>query len=211
MIITTMAVAQNNSIFSGGSADGFAMVTTGPIDIPLPIELVYFTANRSNNVVETTWETASEFNSDYFLVQRSADGIIFEELLRVEGSGNSNTSKKYSTIDEMPLMGSSFYRLKQIDFNGNYVYSKTVNVIFKKEDSIVIISKYFIDLNGFTPMDNLIIKTIDISGKELYSNNVTTDSNGHYALINNNVADGSYIISVISTRDIKNYKFIMFN
>ncbi len=98
--------------------------------LALPVVLSYFFARldeEEENVV-IKWETASETNSDYFDVERSADGIHFEKLTRVTAMGNSTTSNLYSELDESPLMGTSYYRLKQVDFDSSYTYSSIESV-----------------------------------------------------------------------------------
>ncbi len=101
----------------------------------LPIKLNYFRAelNKSNKV-DLAWSTASEVNNDHFTIERSADGENFEELLRKPGAGNSSTTKYYSSSDEEPLPGYSYYRLKQTDIDGRCVYSETQTVHNKLKD-----------------------------------------------------------------------------
>jgi hypothetical protein len=84
----------------------------------LPVELVQFTVNGMNYTNSVEWSTASEINNDYFNVERSADGINFEPIGKVEGAGNSSTKMNYAWIDFNPLSGVSYYRLVQNDFDG---------------------------------------------------------------------------------------------
>jgi hypothetical protein len=97
---------------------------------PLPIELVSFTAkvNATNEVV-LDWITAIEINNDFFTIERSTDGVNFEEVTRVNGAGSSNVSHNYSTLDENPENGLSYYRLKQTDFDGAFEYSSITSVV----------------------------------------------------------------------------------
>ncbi len=96
---------------------------------PLPIQLVSFTAklNRSG-LVELTWVTATEVNNDFFSVERSIDGINFEEILQVKGAGNTNRTLSYKAVDGNPLTGVSYYKLKQTDYDGTFTYSNVVSV-----------------------------------------------------------------------------------
>jgi hypothetical protein len=102
-----------------------------PLITPLPVELVYFTATVQGGSVSLYWLTASEDNNSHFEVERSADGETFVSLGRVEGNGTSSRSIKYSYGDDNPLAGTSYYRLKQVDFNGEFAYSKVVAVSAK--------------------------------------------------------------------------------
>jgi len=108
----------------------------------LPVELSLFQANAFKNTVRLDWTTSTEINNDYFTVERSVDGITFEELSRVKGAGTSTELNKYSYVDDYPLNGRSFYRLKQTDYDGKFSYSEIRSVSFDdhKNSSIKIIA-----------------------------------------------------------------------
>lgn len=93
---------------------------------PLPVSLLDFTVvlNKNNNAVDVNWKTASEKDNDYFTIERSIDGHTFEPIKNINGAGNSNTILKYYFTDENPVTGTSYYRLKQTDFNGDFTRSK---------------------------------------------------------------------------------------
>lgn len=95
---------------------------------PLPVSLLSFNANLKNNKVYLDWATASEQNNAKFDVQRSKDGMDFSQIDEVAGAGNSSVLRNYNAMDEAPLPGLSYYRLKQTDFNGTYTYSPVVVV-----------------------------------------------------------------------------------
>lgn len=95
-------------------------ITVHYLEASLPIELVDFQANLMNGDVYLEWETASELNNDYFTVERSTDLKRWEQVLRVQGAGNSNGSLLYKAIDNSPLKGISYYRLKQTDYDGRF-------------------------------------------------------------------------------------------
>lgn len=90
------------------------------VNSPLPVELVEFSCEEQNNEVKLKWSTASESYNDYFAIERSKDGSNFEEIGRVKGTGNSNSLQNYQFVDEQPYLGVSYYRLKQVDFDGRY-------------------------------------------------------------------------------------------
>jgi len=94
----------------------------------LPIELISFDAKRVDDQVKLNWQTASEKNNEFFTIERSLDGINFEEVKRVKGAGNSFEIKNYYMNDENPSSEISYYRLKQTDFNGQYKYSNAISV-----------------------------------------------------------------------------------
>jgi Secretion system C-terminal sorting domain len=102
----------------------------------LPVEYTYFNARlNEDNKVQLDWATASEHSSDHFVVQRSTDLETFTDIAYRKAAGESRDLIQYSAIDESPLSGTSYYRLKQVDSNGltNYSRPKSINM----EDAFV--------------------------------------------------------------------------
>jgi hypothetical protein len=95
---------------------------------PLPVQLVAFTARRSNAAVRCAWQTASERNSAYFVVERSLDGTTFKVLGRVEAAGSSSTVHDYAFTDQQPASTQSYYRLRQVDADGRAALSPVVAI-----------------------------------------------------------------------------------
>lgn len=96
--------------------------------LPLPIELLSFEAIKGSNKVDLKWLTSTEVNNDYFTVERSFDGVIWEAIAIVDGAGTSTIQRYYETIDLDLRPGTRYYRLKQTDFNGEYSYSTIIAV-----------------------------------------------------------------------------------
>ena len=106
---------------------------------PLPIELLSFTAKPEENVkVRCDWVTASEINNDYFTVERSKDGELFEQIGIVDGSGTTSAISAYKFYDMNPYSGVSYYRLMQTDFDGTQSWSRVVAVRMESESNIVV-------------------------------------------------------------------------
>jgi len=101
----------------------------------LPIELLRFTASPKNNGIKIDWITSSEINNDYFTIEKSINGITFEEIAKIEGAGNSNNQLSYSYTDEDPFAGNSYYRLKQTDFDGKFERFKLTSVYYDPKTS----------------------------------------------------------------------------
>lgn len=93
----------------------------------IPVELTTFNATAGNQEVSLIWETASERNNAGFEVERSYDNETFEKILFIDGMGTT-TEKTFYSCTDVPEEGKIFYRLKQIDFDGSFTYSKTVEV-----------------------------------------------------------------------------------
>lgn len=101
--------------------------------IPLPIELINFNASLCGEMVCLKWQTASEINNEKFVVEKSPnDGWNFVPIKTIPSKGNSTSGAFYETFDERPLDGVNFYRLKQIDFDGKFEYSKVIKVLNSK-------------------------------------------------------------------------------
>lgn len=96
--------------------------------VTLPVEFISFTGKKNSSDIELKWITASETNNDYFQVERSTDGIIFNKIGSVTGAGNSNEPLAYKFSDAEPDGVINYYRLKQVDFDGAFKYSSTVVV-----------------------------------------------------------------------------------
>lgn len=94
--------------------------------IILPVEFLNFSSvcNGSNAIL--IWKTGSEINNDYFVVEKSIDGESFIEIGNVKGAGNSNSLLEYSFVSDEINNQTTYYRLKQVDFNGEYSYSNTI-------------------------------------------------------------------------------------
>lgn len=105
------------------------------IDSALPVEMINFSSTVVLDYVILNWITISENNNNYFLVQRSGDGYDFETIGKINGSGNSIVELNYEFKDKSPLSGVSYYRLKQIDFNGVFDFSSTVSVSIENPKS----------------------------------------------------------------------------
>ena len=95
---------------------------------PLPVELVSFTGKAIDKGNQLNWETANEFNNKGFDVQKSNNGKDFENIGFIEGNGTSTTTHNYELLDEFVQRGTSYYRLKQIDFDENFQFSEVITI-----------------------------------------------------------------------------------
>jgi hypothetical protein len=114
-------------IYAGGISNGFAM-DSSLIAVPLPVTLLNFTAQAMGSQVQLRWQTASEFNNDHFEVERSRDANNFNWLLSVAGHGDSQLLQDYQAVDAAPVSGINYYRLKQVDKDGQFLFSRVVSV-----------------------------------------------------------------------------------
>jgi len=171
----------------------------------LPIELLDFTATKNDASVELDWNTASETNNDYFTIDRSHDKNIFEKLLDVKGAGTSSVRHSYKAIDEKPLSGMSYYRLKQTDIDGKYTYSQIVPVNFESESFDFKIvpnpasgNNITMQLSGLQDKNPVLVVITDVLGRIYYSKVVMNDLNGSTQIVlqsSEPLAEGVYIIT----------------
>lgn len=96
--------------------------------IALPIELISFNGTTQNNVNTLMWVTSSEHNNDYFTLERTLNGIVFEIIANINGAGNSNEINEYTVIDPINTSSINYYRLKQTDYDGKFKYSDMISI-----------------------------------------------------------------------------------
>ncbi|MFA7273941.1 MAG: T9SS type A sorting domain-containing protein [Crocinitomicaceae bacterium] len=102
-----------------GSSDLGVIGLNSSFNTPLPVTLTYFNAVLSENeTVQLSWQTAAEINSAYFTLERSINGVSWEEIGKVNAAGNSTEEINYSFQDKRPFDGVSYYRLSQTDLDG---------------------------------------------------------------------------------------------
>jgi hypothetical protein len=94
----------------------------------IPVELISFSAFSETGNVNLAWSTATETNNFGFQIERSDESKYFEQIGFVPGSGTTTETQEYSYLDRTVKAGTYFYRLKQIDFNGEFEYSNEIEV-----------------------------------------------------------------------------------
>ncbi|MDW3194901.1 MAG: LamG-like jellyroll fold domain-containing protein [Cytophagales bacterium] len=104
---------------------GFSGVGGGG-DVITPVTLLDFYALEMEEAIELVWHTATEINNEKFMIERSADGIEFTAIDEIPGNGDSDDIIEYRYVDTEPFVGSNYYRLKQMDFDGEFEYSPIV-------------------------------------------------------------------------------------
>ncbi len=162
----------------------------------LPITLLSFTAQPKDSQVLTSWITASELNNDFFTIERSADARTFIPIGTVEGAGTSHQMIAYSFVDEEPLSGISYYRLRQTDFDGTATFSEiravefynsgvfSLDMAYRSEDGM---SLAFTSIAPY-----LTVEIFDVFGQRVYGDVV--ENYGGRAVIQPNMSRGVYVV-----------------
>ncbi len=190
--------------------------------IPLPVELTSFTASVTGSAVTLNWQTATEVNNRGFEIQRKAENSGWESLGFVDGAGTSSQANLYSFVDNDVAKSMYTYRLKQVDFNGTFSYSKEVEV----DLTLTNYKLYQNYPNPFNPNTNIrfavpqdgfvTVKVYNMIGQEvvtLLSENTKTgiyslnwngkDSYGH------SVSSGNYICKMTAGSFTESRKMIL--
>ncbi len=172
----TVTVGDNSNLLglpgsftAGGCSEGSGSTfcTSGT----LPVDLLYFRAEPQVDHIRLVWETASELNADYFQIEKSTDGLNFDELNRIPAAGNSTERIRYELRDEKPHLGKSYYRLKQADTDGAVRVFSIVLVDFTGLRSSIVYPSPWANGNdltlelNFNPQYPLEVVLHDLSGR----------------------------------------------
>lgn len=186
----------------------------GPASIEngaMPITLLYFEAEQSQNEILLEWSTASEENFDYFLIERSADGKKYEWLAEIKGAGWSRKILSYHYIDNFPLNGVSYYRLKAVDIDGTSEYFQAVMVQVNGNDNISVLTnpiqndqvKFQLSI---PPQDRIYVQITDVSGVEAFSGSLEAGLSRYK--IEKIFDEGIYLLKVATSRKIYTTRFM---
>ncbi|GDX51903.1 hypothetical protein LBMAG27_09500 [Bacteroidota bacterium] len=166
----TQSIGGGTATAKRTSVTSFSDFAEGFGGSPLPVELTTFTAKAvDNKQVDLFWNTQAELNCKYFSVQRSADGSEFSELGKVMGNGTSQISHDYTFIDQSPLCSIAYYRLMQVDENGEIHYTPIATATINCSTGFSVypnpsLDHLMIDLSSMKA-DNSVLKIIGIDGK----------------------------------------------
>ncbi len=204
----------------GGSNITYYLGSVDASNSPLPIELLSFEANRSNDKkIELNWSTSSEINNDYFTVEKSKDGINFEEVVIVDGAGTTTIPKDYAKVDNNPFAGVSYYRLKQTDFDGHFSYSdlSAVSLLDESVFAFALLSNpansdlscVFTGLNTITDVS---VGIFDIIGKLVYSESINSggsDTFDYTISTGKNFSNGLYFVKAEYNESVYTQKLVI--
>lgn len=206
--------SQTEGTLSSSSAVSFSenIITLGSTDLanPLPVELVSFTGKVQDGEILLSWETASELNNDYFIVEHSVDGRTFTEIGEVLGAGTTTVSQNYTFAHSSPSYPDNYYRLMQVDFDGAFEYSDVILV--RIQNSIITDDLDFvmypnpstgamvnIELVALDYSKPLLIEVVNLSGMRILSERY--ESGDFERLINldlgYSIKSGVYIVRIM--------------
>lgn len=205
--LATVENFQCNAIEVTMSGPGMPWQTQNLNPGALPIELISFDATANQNQVDLSWITGSEKNNDFFTIERTVDGIAYEEVARIEGQGNSSSKTSYEYTDARPLSGISYYRLKQTDFNGESEVFEVKSVNIERGE---LVSNVYPNPTAFNKTTvfiaqtnaNVTVNVRNILGQILFSKEVDSKSNDVYEEIELTESGQIFVVEIVKDKDI---------
>lgn len=189
--------------YNGGGGNAGELYCQG---ITLPIELLDFWGQSTGNYNEIHWETNSELDNDYFIISYSSNGVEFNELIRVDGAGTTTTPQSYYFRHGNPIYGTSYYKLTQVDYNGESEEFPVIAIKNKKMDSQYVFSDvypnpssdiFYFNYNGNSLNETIYVKVTNLLGKTVLTGSVDKYNNSQaipFKLIG--VEKGNYFIEI---------------
>jgi len=192
---------QDNFNQDGGSLDGWGLrfCVSGGV---LPVNWLSFTAKRSGEKsIQLDWSTVAEINNKEFQVERSRDGISFEQIGVINAGNNTSGVQYYVFTDMKPFAGVNYYRLKQVDKDGKFQYSSIAKVTIDQDKNVFTVTPNPATSSSVITFlkDNkqLTVKLVDVSGKTVYTVSRNTIAAGEtITLPVNQIAKGYYLVVV---------------
>ena len=183
----------------------------GSSGFALPVTMISFEARKLNaSTAQLTWKTATEFNNKGFEVQRSFDGNYFTVISFVNSAGNSDVLKEYRITDVPGRTGRVYYRLKQVDLNGNGKLSNIVSVLFSQEEIIKIYpnpAQRQVTIEGADQYNR--VQLLDAAGKLVKEQ---LNSGQHLLTMNlDGLRSGMYLLRLINGNDNSTIKLMIVN
>lgn len=184
---------------------------------PLPVELISFAGESTKEGVLLTWSTASEKNNDYFELERSADGKQYAKVGQVKGKGTTNSRQVYALRDSRAGQGTHYYRLKQVDLDGTFTYSKVIAVkhSYGLGRASLAVAPNPVSNGQFTlslpeVATNAQLQILDLNGRLMATQNLAAGvSEASFSTQNLKLIAGSYIIKIIDGANVSHAKMIV--
>lgn len=160
---------------------------------PLPVSWLSFEGRNTTDQTYLTWSTASEIDNSHFEVMKSYNNTDFMPIGKVTGAGNSYTTNNYSFTDNEFNNRNTYYKIKQIDFNGDFNFSKVIYVKGEIGEFEIYPNPSFGELNFEAKNEINLIEIFDIAGKLIIRQEMFNEKNG---AINLNVQQGIYLAKI---------------
>ncbi len=218
---TTTLAQPTVSGFSNGSgfsytanfATGFSGFALGNNLLPLPIELLNFDGKHvPNEGNHLTWTSLSEINSDHFVVERSFDGMQFTSIGKVAAQGNTQERQTYNFLDQNISTGKYYYRLKIVDTDGSFEYSKLISLVVARAATVAVYPnpvKGNLNIDFKESISNeALVRIYSATGILVWEQNIKPDTTPVLRVDMRSFAEGVYLIQVQQAQDAFQYKVV---
>ncbi len=187
-----------------GTTTGFSWFGAGSGNgNPLPVELTSFNGACDNGIINLTWQTASEFNSSHFDVEKSRDGENWQLLTTVPSAGTSNELITYQAADENATDGNNYFRLRQVDIDGTEKLYDPINVSCAEVTTGYFSSypnpsgtSFQVIVNNKELLGNCIMNIVDAAGKVIEQRQIEVKDGINMFVINQELTPGIYFLNV---------------
>ncbi len=157
------------------------------------------------------WKIATQKNLSKFVIERSADGYRFLPINNVVANKKSSVITDYAIIDDQPLQGINFYRLKMIDIDGQFSYSNIVAVKINQDSKLQIfpnpVNRFlFVEANG--KGENAIVQIVDGQGRKLKEIKIILNGETSFSIDVSNLPGGMYYLILHKNEETEIRKFI---
>lgn len=178
----------------------------------LPVELLKFDAKKISQKTHLSWSTASETNNAHFRIERGADGRVFTEIGRVAGAGTVRETREYAFIDERPLPGANFYRLRQVDFDGRFSFSPVRRVVVGQAAGAFLLypspASDFLQIQLAESADtDSAWEIFDAAGRQVMRGVLPAESAALPVFIGD-LLPGAYYFRLVSGQNLKGHSFV---
>jgi Secretion system C-terminal sorting domain len=185
----------------GGSNWTLSVQLTGVVDV----EWLGFTGTQRGNAVALAWETANEYRSSHFIVERSDDAVHFEAIGRVNSAGQSSEQQTYTFDDRQPLVGRNYYRITEVNLEGQTdAHADVVSVLVEGDPGLSLLGCYpnpastAVQVRLLSPDDAACVASLlDLSGRLLRQWDLPATTGVHeHTLPVADLAAGTYLLQV---------------
>lgn len=180
---------------------------------PLPVTMSSFVNTCVDGKTLLKWTTETETNNDYFAIEKSDEKFQFYEIGRVSGNGNSNVTNSYSFVDDFYNDKTAYYRIKQVDYNGEFMYHRIIaSSCFKDEFEVVnqqlMANSLDLIINSVQD-EKILVQLFDIHGKLIVESSEQLKlGNNKITLDNFNINSGIYLVNLVG--EIHHYQNKLF-
>jgi hypothetical protein len=187
--------------------DWVAAIAGSPLT-PLPVTILYFKIQDvSSSGIDLRWATATEKNFDYFQVERAGSDLNFETIGKVNSTGGLNVTASYTYLDNTPLNGKNYYRLKIVDLDGSYEYTGVIvaeTVSGAQADvrvyPTIVEDSFTVELNGEFAIP-VKMTLVDAAGNTIYQTNLETATST--VEVPNTLKTGTYLVRLFTSEGQK--------